>query len=61
VLLYGEEAKAIAEEMDNGRARHFQDKKQLIDFLSGKLHEEDIVLVKGSRAFGMDEIVEGLI
>jgi UDP-N-acetylmuramoyl-tripeptide--D-alanyl-D-alanine ligase len=61
VLLLGEETKATAEEIGNGRAKHFSDKSALIDFLSGKPQRDDIILVKGSRAMGMDEIVEALV
>lgn len=61
VLLLGEETKATAEEIGNGRAKHFSEKSALIDFLSGKPQRDDIILVKGSRAMGMDEIVEALV
>jgi UDP-N-acetylmuramoyl-tripeptide--D-alanyl-D-alanine ligase len=61
VLLLGEGTKVAFDEIGNGRARHFDDKARLIDFLSGKIGKGDIVLVKGSRALGMDEIVEALI
>jgi len=61
VLLLGEGTKVTFDEIGNGRARHFDDKARLIDFLSRKIGKGDIVLVKGSRALGMDEIVEALI
>jgi UDP-N-acetylmuramoyl-tripeptide--D-alanyl-D-alanine ligase len=61
ILLLGEETKATAEEIGNGRARHFLDKSTLIDFLTGKPRQDDIILIKGSRAMGMDEIVEALV
>jgi UDP-N-acetylmuramoyl-tripeptide--D-alanyl-D-alanine ligase len=61
ILLLGEEAKIVANEISNGRAKHFVEKKALIEFLSGQLGRDDIVLVKGSRALGMDEIVEALV
>ncbi len=61
ILFFGEETRAAAKEIGNGRARYFTDKKALIDFLSPLLERDDIVLVKGSRALGMDEIVEALI
>ncbi len=61
ILLTGRETKATAEAVGNGRARFFDNKKQLIDFISTSVGREDIVLVKGSRAIGMDEIVEALI
>jgi UDP-N-acetylmuramoyl-tripeptide--D-alanyl-D-alanine ligase len=61
ILFLGEEMEAVAKGMNNGRAKHFADKRSLIEFLSGQLHRNDIVLVKGSRALGMDEIVEALV
>jgi UDP-N-acetylmuramoyl-tripeptide--D-alanyl-D-alanine ligase len=61
ILLLGEETKGVFDEIGNGRARFFQDKSGLIDFVSDKLGQGDIVLVKGSRAIGMDEIVEALV
>lgn len=60
VILLGEEMKAAFHELNNGRARFFQDKGALIDFLSSEVGRGDLVLVKGSRALGMDKIVEGL-
>jgi len=60
ILFLGEESRVAADAIGNGRARHFADKKDLIGFLSGYLQRDDIVLVKGSRALGMDEIVEAL-
>jgi UDP-N-acetylmuramyl pentapeptide synthase len=53
--------KAAAAEVGNGRVSLFDDKKGLIDFVRGKLERDDIVLVKGSRAVGLDEIVEALV
>jgi UDP-N-acetylmuramoyl-tripeptide--D-alanyl-D-alanine ligase len=61
ILLLGDETKATAEEIGNGRAKHFSNKSELIDFLASKPQQGDIILVKGSRAMGMDEIVEALI
>jgi len=60
ILLLGEDTKITFDEIGNGRANHFEDKAHLVDFLSGKIGKGDIVLVKGSRALGMDEIVEAL-
>lgn len=60
ILLFGEETRGTFDEIGNGRAKFFEDKSTLIAFASGVLKEGDLVLVKGSRAFGMDEIVEAL-
>ena len=47
-------------ELDDTRAVHFNDKGQLIEYLNSHLNSGDTVLVKGSRAFKMEEIVEAL-
>lgn len=60
ILLFGKETKSAFDEIGNGRARLFEDKSSLVAFASSVLNRGDIVLVKGSRAFGMDEIVEAL-
>jgi UDP-N-acetylmuramoyl-tripeptide--D-alanyl-D-alanine ligase len=60
VLAVGEAMKAAAGEAGNGRVHLFDDKKGLVDFVRGKLDRDDIVLVKGSRALGLDEVVEAL-
>jgi UDP-N-acetylmuramoyl-tripeptide--D-alanyl-D-alanine ligase len=61
ILLLGEETRSVADQIGNGRMKYFTDKKGLIDFLLGHVAKDDIVLIKGSRALGMDEIVEALI
>ncbi len=40
--------------------RHFASRDQLVDFLHGALSAEDSVLIKGSRAAGMDDVVRRL-
>ena len=44
------------------QGRHFapEERTELIDFLGAELREGDLVLVKGSRALRMEEIVEAL-
>ncbi len=61
IIMFGEEMKAAFHELRNGRAHFFGDKQELIDFLSGEVDSGDLVLVKGSRALGMDKIVEELV
>ncbi len=60
VLAVGEAMKVAAREAGNGRVHLFDDKKGLVDFVRGGLDRDDIVLVKGSRALGLDEVVEAL-
>jgi UDP-N-acetylmuramoyl-tripeptide--D-alanyl-D-alanine ligase len=61
ILLLGNETKVISETIGNGRAKHFDNRDALIDYAITRLHRDDIVLVKGSRALGMDKIVEALV
>ncbi len=61
VLLFGPAMKAAADEAGNGNVSVFDDKKRLVEFVRGKLAPGDIVLVKGSRALGLDEVVEALV
>ncbi len=60
ITLFGEETEDTFSELGNGRTVHFNDKGQLIAYLSSHLGPGDTVLVKGSRAFKMEEIVEAL-
>ena len=53
--------KAAADEAGNGNVSVFEDKTTLVEFVRGKLAPDDIVLVKGSRALGLDEVVEALV
>jgi UDP-N-acetylmuramoyl-tripeptide--D-alanyl-D-alanine ligase len=61
VILIGEEVKEVLKEMDNGRAKLFEDKGSLIEYVKQQIAEGDVVLIKGSRAAKMEEIVEALI
>jgi UDP-N-acetylmuramoyl-tripeptide--D-alanyl-D-alanine ligase len=60
IALFGEETGDTYAELGNKRTVHFNDKGQLIEFLKGQLKPGDTVLVKGSRVFKMEEIVEAL-
>ncbi|NPB09783.1 MAG: UDP-N-acetylmuramoyl-tripeptide--D-alanyl-D-alanine ligase [Thermodesulfobacteria bacterium] len=59
VFAVGEEAAALASAAGS-KARHFQSKEELLEALKGELEEPSLVLVKGSRAMKMEEIVSAL-
>ncbi len=66
VFCYGENAGAIcnaAKEkgMKEEKIFYFDNKKDLIDQLKDMVEEGDIILVKGSRAMKMEEVVETLM
>ncbi len=60
VLTVGEAMKSAAAEAGNGRVRAFDNKKGVVEFVAAQLGPDDIVLVKGSRALGLDEVAEAL-
>ncbi len=60
IALIGEEIKETFRELGSERALLFEDKDRLIDFIKGKAEKGDVILVKGSRASKMEEIVEAL-
>ncbi len=51
---------ALAEGMDSKRVFGFEDKGSALSVLRGLIESGDTVLVKGSRAAGMEDIVRGL-
>lgn len=59
-ILIGEEVKETYTELGKERARLFEDKGSLVEYVSGQLHQGDTILVKGSRHSKMEEIVEAL-
>lgn len=63
ILAVGEEAKWIAQEavtwgMKTECVRWCSSKEEIVELLQQLLAEDDVVLVKGSRALAMEEIVE---
>ncbi len=61
VLLIGEYVKETFRHLGPERSRCFDNKEQLIEYASRHAHKGDVILVKGSRAAKMEEIVEALI
>jgi UDP-N-acetylmuramoyl-tripeptide--D-alanyl-D-alanine ligase len=61
ILFFGEAAKVAYDEMNNGRAKFFDDKEALIAYAAGLAKQDDLILVKGSRAMHMNEVVEELL
>ena len=61
ILLIGDYVKETLQELKETGAELFENKAMLIDYLMKHLKEGDAVLVKGSRAAKMEEIVEALI
>jgi len=60
IVLFGEEMKETFAELGDTRAAHFDGKESLIGYLASHLDSGDTILVKGSRAFEMEKIVEAL-
>jgi UDP-N-acetylmuramoyl-tripeptide--D-alanyl-D-alanine ligase len=60
IALFGDYMREAFQELKGGKARFFENKKELIDYVTGEVKEGDTVLVKGSRAAKMEEIVEAL-
>jgi UDP-N-acetylmuramoyl-tripeptide--D-alanyl-D-alanine ligase len=61
VMFVGKEAKTAFTEMNDNRAKFFESKAALIAAAARALKKQDIVLVKGSRAMKMNQIVEALV
>ena len=60
IALIGQEMKETYNVLGEERAKLFQDKGLLIDYITAQVEKGDTVLVKGSRASKMEEIVEAL-
>lgn len=59
VLTVGEQSQ-LAQQVFGAKARHFSDKKALLAYLLNNSSSGDVILVKGSRSAGMEQIVQGL-
>jgi UDP-N-acetylmuramoyl-tripeptide--D-alanyl-D-alanine ligase len=60
IILTGEAMEDAFSELGAEKAKLFGDRKALIEYVTGKVDKDDVILVKGSRAARMDEIVEAL-
>ncbi len=60
MLLVGEHTREVHESIGEGRSHWFENKEKLIEHASQILRKGDVILVKGSRAAKMEEIVEAL-
>jgi UDP-N-acetylmuramoyl-tripeptide--D-alanyl-D-alanine ligase len=66
LLTWGELAQEIAAGARNSgmpevNVKHFFAKNELIDFARKNIHDDDVILVKGSRSMKMEEVVEALV
>lgn len=61
ILLLGDQIRVVQDEVKNGHALSFQESSALLSHALAAAEEDDIILVKGSRALKMDGIVEGLL
>jgi UDP-N-acetylmuramoyl-tripeptide--D-alanyl-D-alanine ligase len=61
ILFFGESTRAAYDEINNGRAKFFDDKAALIAYAAALVREDDLILVKGSRAMRMNEVVGELL
>jgi len=60
VVLFGDETKDTLEALRGAGAVHFDNKEDLVGYVVSHAGPGDTILVKGSRAFRMEEIVEAL-
>lgn len=64
ILTFGELGRYVTQGANafikNAYIRHFEDKRELLDYLKPYLKKECMILIKGSRGMHMDEVVDGL-
>ena len=61
LLTFGDKARLIAREAPGSFRGHFESREQLSERLLSLLHEDDVVLFKGSRGMKLEQVVESLI
>ncbi len=61
LLTFGDKARLICREAPGACRGHFESREQLLELLLALLHENDVVLFKGSRGMKLEQVVESLI
>ncbi|MFZ4524002.1 MAG: UDP-N-acetylmuramoyl-tripeptide--D-alanyl-D-alanine ligase [Chlorobium sp.] len=61
LLTFGDKAQLIGREAPGACRGHFESREQLLERLLALLHEDDVVLFKGSRGMKLELVVESLI
>lgn len=61
LLTFGDKARMICRESPNSCRGHFESREQLLAELLGVLHNDDVVLFKGSRGMKLEQVVDALI
>ncbi len=61
LLTFGDKARLIGLEAPGAFRGHFESREQLLAQLLALLHEDDVVLFKGSRGMKLEQVVESLI
>lgn len=59
LLTVGQQSQ-LAQQAFGAKAKHFNDKQELLAYLLNSTGSDDVILVKGSRSARMEQIVEGL-
>lgn len=63
LLTYGQFSRwtgESAQKISKIHAAHFQNKKELIQYVKRIIKKEDVLLIKGSRGMAMEEVINGL-
>ena len=61
LLTFGDKARMICRESPNSCRGHFESREQLLAELLAVLHDDDVVLFKGSRGMKLEQVVDALI
>ncbi len=61
LLTFGDKARLIGREAPGACRGHFESREQLLAQLVARLHEDDVVLFKGSRGMKLEQVVDSFI